>query len=94
MQNALNALWRFTGELHTADVLDSLMHQEGVAPDLAKVGEAFQSHLDKVLPLAMLKIPENALMRSGGKAGIHSEVMGPLLAEMQHLQRSYPGASW
>ena len=94
MQNALNALWRFTGELHTADALDNLMQEDGIAPDLEKVGEAFQSYLDKVLPLAMLKIPENALMRSGGKAGIHSEVMGPLLAEMQHLQRSYPGATW
>ena len=94
MQNALNSLWRFTGELHEADELDSLMHEEGVAPDLAQVGEAFQSHLDKVLPPARLKLPENALMRSGGKSGIHNEAMGPLLAEMQHLQRSYPGASW
>ena len=94
MQTALNALWRFTGELHTSDALDSLMQEDGVAPDLTKVGAAFQSDLDKVIPLAMLKIPENALMRSGGKSGIHSEVMGPLLAEMQHLQRSYPGASW
>ena len=94
MQNALNALWRFTGELYTADALDSLMHEAGIAPDLEQVGKAFQNHLDDVLPLAMLRTPEGTQMQSGGKVGIHSEVMGPLLAEMQHLQRSYPGASW
>ena len=52
------------------------------------------SHIDRVMPLANLTLPEKALMRSGGKAGIHSEAMGPLLAEMQYLQRAHPGASW
>jgi ring-1,2-phenylacetyl-CoA epoxidase subunit PaaC len=33
-------------------------------------------------------------MASGGKEGRHSESFGYLLAEMQHLQRAYPGASW
>lgn len=94
MQNALNALWRFTGELCTADELDSIMLAVGVAPDLASVQEACLSHVEKVLPLAMLTLPEKALMRSGGKMGIHSESMGPLLAEMQYLQRTHPGASW
>lgn len=94
MQNALNALWRFTGELCSADELDVLMLEEGVAPELATVKIEFQNHLEKVLPRAMLTLPEKALMRSGGKVGIHSEAMGPLLAEMQYLQRTHPQASW
>ena len=94
MQSALNALWRFTGELHHADDLDSQMQEAGIAPDLSMIGQAFQNHIDTVMPLANLTLPEKALMRSGGKAGIHSEAMGPLLAEMQYLQRAHPGASW
>ncbi len=94
VQEALSALWRFTGELCEADELDAHMQEAGIGADLAAVNAAFQSHIAKVLPLAMLSLPENALMRTGGKAGIHSEAMGPLLAEMQYLQRTHPGASW
>lgn len=94
MQNALNALWRFTGELCEADELDTKMHAAGIAPDLLAVNATFQNHLEKVLSLAMLSVPDKAIMRSGGKSGIHSEAMGPLLAEMQHLQRVHPGAKW
>ena len=94
IQNALNELWRFTGEMCTADELDEQMHAKGIAPDLSAVDEAFQSHIEKVFALAMLTLPKKVLMRTGGKSGIHSETMGPLLAEMQHLQRAYPGAAW
>ena len=94
MQSALNALWRFTGELCTSDALDMSMYEHGVGPDLSAVHTEFQSHIDKVLKLAMLNLPEKVQMRSGGKSGIHSEAMGPLLAEMQYLQRTHPGASW
>lgn len=94
IQKALNALWRFTDELCAPDELDVQMSTNGIAPDLLKVKTEFENHLERVLPLAMLTLPENTLMRSGGKAGLHSEGMGPLLAEMQYLQRSHPGASW
>ena len=94
MQEVLKALWRFTGELFEADALDVIMHEQGIGPDLEQVRVVFQAHIDKVLPLATLSLPEKPLMRFGGKAGLHSELMGPLLAEMQYLQRAYPGASW
>ena len=41
-----------------------------------------------------LQIPQEAAFRSGGKQGLHSEHLGPLLAEMQYLQRAYPGQQW
>lgn len=94
MQDALNALWRFTGEFYEADALDTKLHEHGIGADLEAVKLEFESHLQNVLSLAMLILPEKALMRSGGKSGIHSEAFGPLLAEMQHLQRVHPGASW
>jgi ring-1,2-phenylacetyl-CoA epoxidase subunit PaaC len=33
-------------------------------------------------------------MDEGGRRGRHSEHFGPLIAEMQYLQRSYPGLNW
>jgi len=94
IQNALNELWQFTGELSAADELDMQMFEKGIAPDLSAVNEAFQGHIEKVLSLAMLTLPEAVIMRTGGKSGTHSENMGPLLAEMQYLQRAHPGATW
>jgi ring-1,2-phenylacetyl-CoA epoxidase subunit PaaC len=41
-----------------------------------------------------LTLPDDQWMVSGGKQGRHSEHLGFMLAEMQYLQRSFPGASW
>ena len=43
---------------------------------------------------ATLDVPNDPSVRTGGRDGRHSEEMGPLLAEMQHMYRSFPGASW
>jgi ring-1,2-phenylacetyl-CoA epoxidase subunit PaaC len=43
---------------------------------------------------ANLTIPEKTFMQKGGKAGIHTEHFGYMLAEMQYLQRTYPNAVW
>lgn len=94
MQRALDTLWRFTGELHKADALDVEMLEAGIGADLNKVGQDFKEHLERVMERSMLVVPEKTYMRSGGKQGVHSESLGPLLAEMQYLQRSHPGASW
>lgn len=94
MQDALNALWRFTGELCAADALDNEMLSIGIGPDLNEVNSEFQSHLKKVFSQATMTVPENTSMRLGGKSGMHSESMGLILAEMQYLQRAYPGVSW
>ncbi len=48
----------------------------------------------EVMAEAGLEMPAPTGFRSTGKQGRHSEAMGPLLAEMQHLQRSFPGAVW
>lgn len=94
MQRALADLWRFSGEFFTADTLEKSLIEKGIAPDFSQVENAFTAHINQVLKLANLELPENSFMHSGGKAGLHSEHMGPLLAEMQYLQRSFPGAKW
>lgn len=94
MQAALDRLWSFTGELVTPDNTDDALAKAGIAPDLTAVGEKWRAYLDDALAEATLTAPENAFMRTGGKDGLHTEHMGFLLAEMQSMQRAYPGQTW
>ena len=50
--------------------------------------------MDSVLKEATLERPADGWMATGGKKGVHSEHIGPMLAEMQTLQRTYPGVQW
>jgi ring-1,2-phenylacetyl-CoA epoxidase subunit PaaC len=94
MQNAVDTLWPFTGELCTPDALDQEMAEKGIAPDLLKIKELWHQKVAEVLNEATLTIPSGDWMQSGGKEGRHSEHLGFILAEMQHLQRTYPGNTW
>ena len=95
MQAAIDDLWMYTGELFTPDALDTAMQQQGLAPALDELQQKWQLHVAEVLQLATLRMPAAGLwMQSGGKQGRHTEHLGYLLAEMQFLQRSYPGAAW
>ena len=95
MQDAIDALWMYTGELFTTDALDQAMQADGLAPDLAELQQKWQQHVTEVMREATLQLPASGLwMQSGGKQGRHTEHLGYLLAEMQFLQRTYPGASW
>lgn len=94
MQQALNNLWRFTGELFMADELDISLSEQGIAVDPRELAAEWQTTVHTALLDAGLHIPEEAAFRRGGKQGLHSEHLGPMLAEMQYLQRSYPGQQW
>jgi ring-1,2-phenylacetyl-CoA epoxidase subunit PaaC len=93
-QSALERLWPYTVELFAEDELDRAMADCGVAPRLAEVHAAWDTRLDELLALATLKRPRDRPHSWHGKRGQHSEHLGYLLAEMQHLQRTYPGARW
>ncbi|MFP5593839.1 1,2-phenylacetyl-CoA epoxidase subunit PaaC [Kluyvera sp. 142486] len=94
MQQAVNNLWRFTGELFMADELDISLSEQGIAVDPRELETEWQTTVHTALLDAGLPIPEEAAFRRGGKQGLHSEHLGPMLAEMQYLQRSYPGQQW
>jgi ring-1,2-phenylacetyl-CoA epoxidase subunit PaaC len=91
-QDALNALWRYTGELFLMDDVDEALIAENVAPrlDAARWREA----VTDVITRATLTVPADGYMQRGGRQGRHTEFLGHLLSEMQILQRSYPGAKW
>ncbi len=94
MQKALDALWPFAGELLAADAVDAELAYAGVAPDLAEIGRLWSTHVGRAFEEATLATPKDVATRKGGKAGLHSEELGYILAEMQFLQRAYPGAQW
>lgn len=94
MQIAVNDLWAFSGELTTPDETDRLAAESGVGADLLKIKPLWEAKVADILEEATLKQPENIWMQSGGKQGRHSEHLGFILAEMQHLQRTYPGNTW
>jgi ring-1,2-phenylacetyl-CoA epoxidase subunit PaaC len=94
VQASLNALWRFTGEMFAADELDRIVKESHGGPDLGALQDQWQADIEALIHEATLTIPDEDWMASGGKQGRHTEHMGFLLAEMQYLQRAYPGVSW
>jgi ring-1,2-phenylacetyl-CoA epoxidase subunit PaaC len=94
MQLALDALWRYTNELFDADELDREMIAAGIAPPMEPLAAAWSGRIDAVLRDATLARPPAAGYRWYGKQGRHSEHLGYLLAEMQHLPRTYPRVQW
>jgi ring-1,2-phenylacetyl-CoA epoxidase subunit PaaC len=94
-QTAVDELWMYTGEVFNYDAVDEAMVAEGVAPPAAMLREQWLSHVSDILGEATLAMPPaDAWMQKGGKQGRHTEHLGYLLAEMQFLQRAYPGSEW
>jgi ring-1,2-phenylacetyl-CoA epoxidase subunit PaaC len=91
---ALHALWRFTDELLTPDALDEEMAAAAVAPSLAELRVRWEKRVGAVLEEATLKRPAAASYLWHGKRGVHTEHLGHMLAEMQHLPRTFPGVTW
>ncbi len=94
VQESLDDLWEWTGEMFTMDKVDETLIQAGIAVDLAAVKEKWDQKVDQILDMATLKRPEDVWFQSGGKQGEHSEYLGYILSDMQHLPRMYPEAEW
>ena len=94
-QAAVNALWMYSGEVFLYDDIDEAMVAQGVAPAAEGLRAQWLEHVAEILAEATLTMPDPAAwMQKGGKKGRHSEHLGYILAEMQFLQRAYPGVEW
>ncbi len=91
---ALADLWPFTGELFETDTVEEGLIEAGIAPDPAAIRPVWEKTVRETLDAATLAMPVPGWMQKGGRIGRHSEHLGPMLAEMQFLQRAYPGATW
>ena len=94
MKAALDLLWAYTAEIFDADAVDDAAAASRLGPSWAELRDAWRAEVDEVFAEAGLTPPKERAFRSTGKAGRHSEHLGYILAEMQHLQRTFPGGTW
>lgn len=84
---AVDELWSFTGEMFIAADYEKNI-------DLNSIKQNWFEKVQSVFAEATIEIPKQTWAQQGGKTGTHSEHLGYLLAEMQFLQRAYPGNTW
>ena len=94
VQESLNNLWEFTGDLFEMNEVDELLIKEGIAVDLNSIKKDWNKTVNEVLERSTLSRPEDEYMQTGRLDAMHSEYLGHLIAEMQFLQRAYPTAKW
>ena len=94
MQDALQRLWLYVPELFESDAVDERAASVGLGPRWAALRDPWLAEVSDVLREAQLPLPADSAFRSTGKQGRHSEHMGYMLAQMQSLQRAYPGGVW
>ena len=94
MERALAGLWPYTAEFFAADAIDSAVAEAGIGFEPATLKAPWRAQVLEVLAEATLVPPPASRFRSTGKFGTHSEHLGFVLAEMQYLQRAYPGGQW
>ena len=93
-QDALAELWPYTGEMFAVEDETEALIADGIAVDPARLRPEWERTVADLFARARLTRPADGWMQQGGRRGHHSEHLGHLLAEMQFLQRAYPGAAW
>jgi ring-1,2-phenylacetyl-CoA epoxidase subunit PaaC len=93
-QDALNRLWKYSDEVFYMDEIEKELIEQGIAVDLNSIRQRFIDKINYVLLESTLTLPSNDWKQSGGRLGKHTEHLGFILAEMQYMQRAYPGMEW
>jgi len=94
MKAAIDWLWPYTAEIFESDAVDEHAAAEHLGPRWSDLQDDWRAELAAIAAEAGLALPADRPFRSTGKAGRHSEHLGYILAEMQHLQRAFPGGVW
>lgn len=94
VQKSLNNIWKYTGEFFEMDELDEKMLKEKIGVNNKNLKKDWDKLVDETLNKAKLKRPEDGYMMTGSRKGIHTEMLGKILSEMQYLPRAYPDAKW
>lgn len=94
LQNAINDQYRFTGEMFEMDEVENLMLEHGIGVDAKSLQSKWQNIIDETFSKSNLVKPENVVMQTGSRKGLHTENLGYILAIMQSLPRAYPYAKW
>ena len=94
IQTAFDQLWGYTAELFEMSDAETALIEAGISVNKTAFKDKWLAQVSATLKEATLTLPEDDWQVSGGRQGIHTEHLGELLAEMQHLQRAYPGLQW
>lgn len=95
IQDAFDEIWMYTGEMFYQDQIEHFLQDEGLAANTESFKSDWKDLVTDTLQEATLDVPDfDQYMAEGGREGFHTEHLGHLLAEMQHLRRSYPDADW
>jgi ring-1,2-phenylacetyl-CoA epoxidase subunit PaaC len=94
MRVALDTLWRYAAELFESDAIDVSAAANRLGPRWDSLREAWLAEMRELFDEAKLALPPDSAFRSTGKNGVHTEHMGYILADLQFLQRAYPGGAW
>jgi len=94
IQRGLERVWGFSHELFAMNAAERDLADAGIAVDRAALKSAWDKKVDAVLAEATLTRPAGDWSVQGGREGVHTEHLGYLLAEMQFMQRAYPGLQW
>lgn len=94
IQTSLEELWPWTGEFFWQNEVDAELRTAGMAPDPETLRAPWESMVKDLLGRATLAIPSGPMRMTGGRLGRHTEHLGHMLAEMQIVARSHPGAKW
>jgi ring-1,2-phenylacetyl-CoA epoxidase subunit PaaC len=93
-QNAFNQLWGYAAEMFEMANDEKHLVESGIAVDRNDLKANWTKAVHDVMKKATLDIPADDWAIGGGREGIHTEHLGYLLAELQFLQRAYPGQQW
>lgn len=94
LQQGLNEIWPYAGELFEMNETDAALIKEGIAVDLSTLKANWEKEIHQLLTAANLVVPESTYTQSGSRKGLHSEHLSYILAEMQSLPRMHPTAKW
>lgn len=94
IQRAFNDVWGYTHELFEVDKIEESLINAGIAVDRPALKTDWERYVQSVLSEATLDTPDGQWSIRGGRAGLHTEHLGFLLAELQFMQRAYPGLEW
>jgi ring-1,2-phenylacetyl-CoA epoxidase subunit PaaC len=94
IQQSLDDVWSFTGDLFEMNQVDEILIKEGIAVDLNLIKNEWNKTVNEVLQRATLKRPVDGYMHTGRLKGMHTEYLGHMLGDMQYLQRVYPNCEW
>lgn len=93
-QRAIDALWGYTRELFEPSAVEARLTSQRLAPDRTALEADWRRTVEATFSEATLTVPQTTWSQRGGRDGVHTEHLGYLIAEMQFLQRAYPGLRW